>query len=148
MTDGATSNPAADLLQAWFGMWTAFPKSFNQPILPGWTFGNVIVDENNSSAPDTERSIVSTESYGRQLGKLMDAVCALIDAQPATAPLPDAYIELKQLKTKIDALKTKAARRRIEQFLRDLKTLKDDNDPRIREAAEILRSAFSTSSSE
>jgi hypothetical protein len=36
---------------------------FDQPINPGWTFGNLIsVTEQNSSAPDTEREIVATET--------------------------------------------------------------------------------------
>ena len=57
-----------------------------QPINPGWTFGNLIsVTEQNSSAPDTERDIVSVDSYGRQLGRVIDALAELINERPKSA---------------------------------------------------------------
>src|SRR5262249_42009991 len=59
------------------------PRNLVQPILPGWVFGNMInVTEKNSSAPDTEREIVAAHSYGRQLGRVMDAVATLIAELP------------------------------------------------------------------
>lgn len=46
-------------------------------------FGNVItVTEANSTSPETEREILTKESYGRQLGRMMDAVAALIEERP------------------------------------------------------------------
>jgi hypothetical protein len=63
----------------------AAPRNLVQPILPGWVFGSVTnVTEQNSSAPDTEREIVAGQSYGRQLGRVMDALAVLI------ADLPEA----------------------------------------------------------
>jgi hypothetical protein len=54
-----------------------------QPINPGWTFGNLVsVTEQNSSSPDTERDIVAVESYGSQLGRVIDALAELIIEQP------------------------------------------------------------------
>ena len=38
----------------------AAPQNLNQPINPGWSFGNFIVNEQNSTAPDSERDIVAT----------------------------------------------------------------------------------------
>jgi len=55
------------------------PQALNQPINPGWSFGNITVNNVNSSAPDVERDVVSRHSYGRQIGRLMDAVAALAD---------------------------------------------------------------------
>src|SRR5260370_41076569 len=61
----------------------AAPQNVAQSILPGWVFGSVInVTEQNSSAPDTEREIVATHSYGRQLGRVIDALAVLIAELP------------------------------------------------------------------
>lgn len=63
------------------------PQLLNQPILPGSTFGNVItVTDRNSSSPDMERDIVAKESYGRQLGRVIDALEVLIQKRPKKAP--------------------------------------------------------------
>jgi hypothetical protein len=58
----------------------------NQPINPGWAFGNVVnVTEQNSSAPGTERDIVASISYGKQLGRITDALAALIAERPKSS---------------------------------------------------------------
>jgi len=63
------------------------PHTLDQPINPGWIFAQAVtVNEHNSSAPATEREIVAAESYGRQLGRISDALAALIAERPATAP--------------------------------------------------------------
>ena len=60
------------------------PQSLTQPINPGWSFGNVInVTEQNSTAPDTEQEILRHHSYGRQIGRMMDAVALLLEHAPA-----------------------------------------------------------------
>ena len=67
----------------------------DQPINPGWTFGNLIsVTEQNSTSPDTERDIVAAHSYGRQLGRLMDAVAGLIAELPEASRQAPAFQEL------------------------------------------------------
>ena len=77
----------------------ATSDDFVQPINPGWTFGNLIsVTEQNSSAPDTERAIVSVESYGRQLGHVIDALAELIKERPKSAPQKLALNELVALR--------------------------------------------------
>src|SRR5512145_2677242 len=84
MDRSAQQTDAPSPLWSWWPLWGGWPwrsfaqpvaapsvapDSLTQPILPGWTFGNVItVTERNSSAPETERAIVAEESYGRQLG--------------------------------------------------------------------------------
>jgi hypothetical protein len=104
--------------------WPAAPSELSQPILPGWTFGNVTVNEQNSSAPATEREIVAEESYGRQIGKLLDAVATLI-AERGNSPQPEALTDLIALQTRVDEIKTRAAKRRLDQVQQDLRRLKD-----------------------
>jgi hypothetical protein len=46
---------------------------FSQPILPGWT-PTLNINSNNSTAPQTEMAVVEKHSYGRQLGRISDAL--------------------------------------------------------------------------
>ena len=96
MTDNASFDPFSSLVHNWTTMALA-PQKLWQSINGGWSFGNIIVNENNSSAPQTEQAIVAQESYGRQIGKLLDAVDTLARRQPDwsdTEPLK-AAIDLK-----------------------------------------------------
>ena len=91
------------------------PRNLVQPILPGWVFGSMInVTEKNSSAPDTEREIVAAHSYGRQLGRVMDAVAALIAELPRAKQDATAFADLIKLRREIDDLKLEAAARRLD----------------------------------
>jgi hypothetical protein len=67
--------------------WVA-PQQLSQPINPGWSFGNIIVNDHNSSAPSTEQAIIAEESYGRQIGKLPDAVYDLCRQTRVGTPAP------------------------------------------------------------
>ncbi len=103
--------------------WPALaPYYLTQDILRGWSF--ITVNENNSSAPDTERRVTARDSYGRQLGKLMDAVEVLIHKSGADDP---AFDELAALKARIDAAKAEAKADRLARLVRDLADLKTDN---------------------
>jgi hypothetical protein len=106
----------------WAKPWFA-PERLEQPILPGWSFGAVTVNAQNSSAPDTEREIVAAESYGRQIGKLLDAVACLIEGEggPEGEPALEAVVALRR---RVERIKRDAAVRRIDQFERDLRYLK------------------------
>src|SRR5918993_3209381 len=74
MTDTSSSARATELWARLCFPWAWLaPSQLSQPINPGWSFGNLIVNESNSSAPSTELAIVAEESYGRQMGKLLDA---------------------------------------------------------------------------
>jgi hypothetical protein len=69
----------------------------------GWTFGNLIVNAGNSSAPQTEREVVSHHSYGRQIGRMMDAVVAMADKlgmqdDPCVKPLVRLAADITELK--------------------------------------------------
>ncbi|MGJ7487752.1 hypothetical protein ACSFA2_20990 [Variovorax sp. LT2P21] len=72
---------------------------------PGWTFGNVVINTTNSRAPQVEQAILGKLSYGRQLGKVIEAVevlCASLTAEhsdpriTAFQALADEVREIKQ----------------------------------------------------
>ena len=132
----------------WAGMWRPWltaslaPKELWQSINSGWSFGNVTINEQNSSAPQTEQAILAQESYGRQIGKLLDAVSELIKEHPESAD-NKAYGEVAALKARIDRLKHETAVSRIDQLRRDLDLLRTSDRPEdratYRENLEALR---------
>jgi hypothetical protein len=115
------------------------PQTLTQPINPGWTFGNVItVNSVNSSAPDVEREIVSRHSYGRQIGRLVDAVSVLADALPKTAadPRMEAFRELAQ---QIQEIKREVAPQRLERLRSELEQIKRSDPAAWAEVRKLLR---------
>src|SRR5690349_17309443 len=101
------------------------PASVDERFNNGWTFGNVYVTQANSASPDAEREIVGRFSYGRQLGRLTDAVVALAEASGLDG---DARIQpLVEMAGEIDAMKKDAKQRRRAQLLDELKALKRDD---------------------
>ncbi|CAL4869054.1 hypothetical protein MMA231_03345 [Asticcacaulis sp. MM231] len=108
------------------------PANLNQPILPGWSF--FTVNESNSSAPDTERRIVSQDSYGRQIGRLMDVVDVLVkEAEKVNPTLKDdtRVKALEELKGRIDLAKQAAQAARQDRLIEDLLALKDKDKDRF-----------------
>jgi hypothetical protein len=123
-----------------FGLWWPWPGSaqiLQQPILPQWSFGNITINQRNSSAPETEMEILAENSYGRQLGKLIDAVAVLVRDRPR-GERPEALEELLKLQSRIEEIKTNSATRRLQQVREDLERLKVKN----RKAFEIEVAAF------
>jgi hypothetical protein len=117
------------------------PQSLVQPILPGWTFGNLInVTEANSSSPETERNIVARESYGRQLGRVIDALEVLIRERPADAPQDPALDELASLGRRIREIKMQSRASRVERIEADLARLKKECPDEYRRIASSLTS--------
>ena len=109
------------------GMPSFAPQSLTQPINPGWTFGNVItVNSVNSSAPEVEREVLSRHSYGRQIGRLMDAVGVLADALPATAS-NERIKAFRELAAKVEKIKQEIAPQRLEQLRQELVQLRETN---------------------
>ena len=118
---------------------SAAPDSLTQPILPGWTFGNVItVTERNSSAPETERAIVAEESYGRQLGHVIEALVVLIAERPAEAQSPKALSDLLELHARIREIKVGIAANRLERIEADLARLKVERPDDYRRLAATI----------
>ncbi|RQP23811.1 hypothetical protein [Piscinibacter terrae] len=100
------------------------PEWLKQSFNNGWTFGNIIqVTNQNSSAPEVEREVVSEHSYGRQIGRLMDAVVALSEKVPG-AGKDERVSDLVALAKDIEAIKEAARRRRLTELLEELKSLK------------------------
>jgi len=121
----------------------AAPRVLDQPINPGWTFGNLIsVTEQNSSSPDTERNIVAAHSYGRQLGRIMDAVSALIDDLPDAKQQNPAFQKLAKLQDEIVKIKSQSAARRLDHFATDLAELRKSDPADYRRVADKLRTTL------
>src|SRR5215468_8365700 len=77
----------------------SFFRNFEQPILPGWVFGSVTnITEQNSTAPDTEREIIAAQSYGRQLGRVMDALAVLIADLPEEQQKATAFAKFTEIR--------------------------------------------------
>lgn len=99
------------------------PGQLSQPINPGWTFGNVIVNANNSKDPGLEQAIVSQHSYGRQIGRLLDAVEALAQLVPGASG--NAHIKpLLDLAQEIKTIRAEAGQQQLDRLLDQLETLK------------------------
>lgn len=106
----------------WFPWLPAMPSAVDERFNNGWTFGNVYVTTANSASPQAERDIVSRYSYGRQLGRLSDAVLAL--AQRAGALRDPQVKPLVEMAREIGELKREAEQRRDAALLDELRALK------------------------
>jgi hypothetical protein len=114
------------LLARWPGL---APENLEQPIQSGVFVGSTInVTELNSAAPDTEAAILQTKSYGRQLGRISDALQVLIDERAEKGGDPDqALTDFSTMWAEIDDVKKKAAESRISQLRKDLEALRREN---------------------
>ena len=78
------------------------PGNLSQPILPGWSLGNVSV--NYAGNADIEKDVVEkVASFGKQLGIITDAVLALADGKPKDK----AIARLKEIAAKIEEVKNR-----------------------------------------
>ena len=114
----------ADMMRPWLSPLIAAPDSLTQSILP---MSFLTVNETNSGSPSTEAAIVAQASYGRQIGRLVDAVEQLIAERPASLPARDkieAFEQLDEIAELVDRAKVAAAGKRLEQMATDLALLK------------------------
>jgi hypothetical protein len=140
MTDASSFARAAELWTRLWLPWTwVAPNQLSQPINPGWSFGNVIVNERNSGAPSAEQAIVAEVSYGRQIGKLLDAVYELCRQRPDVAT-NTAFQDIAKLRDKVEQMKRDAAAEHVDQLRHDLELLKASGKRALEENAESLRS--------
>jgi hypothetical protein len=119
--------------------WTTFglvPQSLTQPILPGWM---ITINGINSSAPQTEVEVVQRHSYGRQLGRMADALEALIEERGDGASSDERFTEFIMMKQEIDEIKLDGAATRIDQLLADLAALKAARPTEYRRLRDALR---------
>ena len=126
-----------------FDLWREWlqrpPGAFVQPILPGWSLN---INSNNSTAPETEVDIVAKHSYGRQIGRISDAVRALIlEAHlepPETGPLG----EFMTMWDEIEKVKLDGAAERLGRIAADLALLKDKDHAEYLQLRNDLRRAL------
>ena len=111
------------------------------PVHPGWIFGAVVnVTEYNSGAPAAEAEILRTQSYGRQLGQISDAVEVLIDDRARAGGEPNGALDkFVAMKAYVDQVKDNTADSRIVRLRSDLEDLKrQDRRAYDRFRAELL----------
>src|SRR4029077_7973176 len=88
------------------------PGNLNQPILPGWSFGNVSV--NYAGNADIEKDVVEkVASYGKQLGIIPDVVLELAGDRPAKDG--DPLKQLRDIAAKVKMIKEEHKRSLSEQ---------------------------------
>lgn len=140
MNDTTTARlwPAGTDPAAWVRSWSqAFaPQNLVQPILPGWTFN---INSNNSSAPQTEADVLQRHSYGRQLGRISDALAVLLAAAPGKVQQADDVREFLAMKSDIDAVKRQSALVRVERLRSDLDLLKQTDRAEFDRLVKALR---------
>ncbi len=102
------------------------PERLWQPINPGWNFGNVIINGSNSSAPELEQAIVSRHSYGRQIGRLVDAVKVLVDKVPG-AKTDQGVKDFLKLVNELRDIREESRHDRLARLRDQLSTLKDED---------------------
>jgi hypothetical protein len=109
---------------SWLKQWTAAmqlaPNTLVQPILPGWTLN---VNAFNSSAPQTEADVVGKHSYGRQLGRIGEALAILVDARDPKGA-DERFDDFRSMNAEIAEIKAGNATARINRLLADLDLLK------------------------
>jgi hypothetical protein len=118
----------------WPASWA--PQWVNQSFNNGWTFGNIVVSAMNSRAPEVERAVVSQHSYGRQIGRLMDAMVVLAHRVPDAVHHPKIQ-PLLELAHEIAEIKDRACKNRQAELLDELRALKRSSP---KAWAELLKS--------
>jgi hypothetical protein len=118
-----TTTPSWDPA-SWLKQWTSAmqlaPNTLVQPILPGWTLN---VNAFNSSAPQTEADVVSKHSYGRQLGRISEALAILVEARDPKRS-DERFEDFRTMTDDIDKIKAGNAEARVARLLADLDLLK------------------------
>ena len=100
------------------------PEQLWQPVNPGWSFGNVTINAANSSAPEVEQAVVARASYGKQIGRIVDALQVLIDAAAPALHAQPAIAEFTALAVEVNAAKSAAQAARLVRLQAELAALK------------------------
>lgn len=103
------------------------PRELTQPINPGWSL--VSITHNNSSAPAIERDVLQQHSYGRQIGRLMDALAVLVERLPAGAKDDRRIEDFLALADDVAQIKENARRPRLARLQQDIEALRQE-DPK------------------
>ncbi|WP_233872736.1 hypothetical protein [Paraburkholderia adhaesiva] len=119
------ANYWASMMRSFFPF-IAAPQSLNEPILP-WTFAGVVVNNENSGDPATEQAVVNSDSYGRQLGRISDALEVLISTLTDEEKNDKRISDFVEMKAKIDEIKGDRATARFNKVVSDLEDLRERN---------------------
>jgi hypothetical protein len=84
---------------------------------------------NNSSAPAIERDVLQQHSYGRQIGRLMDALSVLVERLPASAKDDQRIEDFVALAKEVAQIKENARLPRLERLRKDIEALRQE-DPK------------------
>ena len=90
-------------------------------LLQGNTFN---VTEEKSSSPETEQEIVTSHSYGQQLGRIIDVLNELIAEQPAGELDVPSIRDFAKFWQDTEKIKVQSEVKRIEQAIADLASMK------------------------
>jgi hypothetical protein len=127
----------------WWARFLPAPQRLTQPILPGWTVAPVVtINGVNSSAPQTETEVVQRHSYGRQLGRMADALQALIEERGQSAPGDERLMAFAEMKEEIDDVKLDVAAARVDRLCADLAGLKAARPAEYRRLRDELRTVL------
>ncbi len=146
---GETWPGPATLWQAWWralGLRAPLSGDVTQTIGDHDQLGLINLNTTQAGDPALERRIVEeVASYGRQLGRLLDAVDVLIRHDTRGKLARDdqrALDELQRLRAEIDAVKERSAARQVDRLVSEIRTLRRDPEAnrtalrRIEEALE------------
>ncbi|WP_083745412.1 hypothetical protein [Variovorax sp. KK3] len=103
------------------------PQFLDQQINPGWSVFNITY--NNSSAPAIERDVLQQHSYGRQIGRVMDAVSVLVEQLPAAAKRDKRVAEFIALAKDVERIKDDARLPRLERLQKEIDALRQEDPP-------------------
>jgi len=134
-----TGTAPAEWLRTWQAMWRIAPDNLAQSILQGWTLN---INSNNSTAPQTEVEVVAKHSYGRQLGRMSDALGLLIVERHGKTPEDKRFADFLTMKQEIDQVKQDAAAARVERIVKDLALLKAQDQEQYVRLRDALREAL------
>ena len=85
--------------------------------------------------------VVAKYSYGRQIGRMSDALELLIQERHSKTP-NDRFSDFLTMKRDIDKLKLEAAATRVEQITQDLALLKERDEKQYARVRDALREAL------
>jgi hypothetical protein len=134
-----TATAPAEWMRTWQAMWRIAPDNLAQSILQGWTLN---INSNNSTAPQTEAEVVAKHSYGRQLGRMSDALELLIVERHGRTPEDKRLAGFLTMKQEIDQVKQDAAAARVERIVKDLALLKAQDQEQYVRLRDALREAL------
>jgi hypothetical protein len=132
-----TTIDPTEWMRNWQSMWRAAPDNLAQQILPGWQLN---INSNNSTSPQTEADVVAKHSYGRQLGRMSDALELLIKERDG--PEDKRLSDFLTMKREIDKVKQDAAAARIERLVKDLALLEKQDKDQYARLRDALREAL------